>query len=192
MSTAAATVLCVDDDADLLAVIAKILRRDGHDVVAVATPIAALGVLTARPVAVRVSDYEMPEMDGVELSVRARALSPETTRIMVTGRRTLDTALAGINIGEVFRFLHKPFEPDVLRDAVTAAIAHHLTAAAVVALRSTAVRRQRLHEALEADHPGIAFVPRDDEGAYLLDGESHREAPATLAALAALWRPGSR
>lgn len=181
------TVLCVDDDPDLLAVLTRVLRRDGYAIVAVGTPHEALAVLASRPVAVMVSDYEMPEMDGVELSVRARALSPETTRVMVTGRRTVDTALAGINIGEVFRFLHKPFEPDVLRQEVAAAVAHHLETAEVVAQRSTALRRQRMLEALEADHPGIGFVVRDDDGAYLLDGDACRAAPPSLAALMALW-----
>jgi DNA-binding NtrC family response regulator len=181
------TVLCVDDDPDLLAVLVRVLRKDGYDVVAVPTPHEALAVLASRPVAVMVSDYEMPEMDGVELSVRARALSPETTRVMVTGRRTVDTALAGINIGEVFRFLHKPFEPDALRREVAAAVAHHLSAAEVVAQRTTALRRQRLLAALEADHPGIAVVARDDDGAYLLDGDARHWALPSLAPLAALW-----
>ena len=185
--TSPPTVLCVDGDPDLLTVFTRVLRRDGYNVIAVGTPHEALQVLTSRPVAVMVSDYEMPEMNGVELSVRARAVSPETTRVMVTGRRTVDTALAGINIGEVFRFLHKPFEPDVLRREVAAAVAHHLATAEVVAQRSTALRRQRLLEALEADHPGIALVVRDDDGAYLLDGDARHAAPPSLAALAALW-----
>ena len=57
----------------------------------------------------------------------------------------------------------------------------------MVAQRSTALRRQRLLEALEADHPGIALVVRDDDGAYLLDGDARHAAPPSLAALAALW-----
>ncbi len=187
MSEPAVTVLCVDDDPDLLAIVGRILRRDGYDVITVDRPHAALEVLRSRPVAVMVSDFEMPEMNGVELAVRAQTLSPETTRVMVTGRKTLDTALAGINVGEVFRFLNKPFEPDVLRREVAAAVAHHLSTAAVVAQRTTALRRQRLLSALEADYPGITVVVRDDEGAYLLDGDAAYWAPPSLAPLTALW-----
>lgn len=184
--TSPPTVLCVDDDPDLLTVFTRVLRRDGYNVIAVGTPHEALQVLTSRPVAVMVSDYEMPEMNGVELSVRARAVSPETTRVMVTGRRTVDTALAGINIGEVFRFLHKPFEVDLLRREVAAAIAHHLATSAIAVERGTVARRQQMIAALEHEHPGISLVARDEGGAYLVDGDAARLLGGTLAPLVAL------
>lgn len=181
------TVLCVDDDPDLLAAISRILRRDGYEVLTAINPITALDLLRTRSIAVMVSDFEMPEMNGVELAIRARTVQPETTRLMVTGLRTVDAALAGINLGEVFRFLHKPFDPDVLRREVAAAVAHHQSAAEVIAQRTTVVRRQRMLAALEADHPGIAVVVRDDDGAYLLDGEARHWVVPSLAPVAALW-----
>ena len=100
MSTTPSTVLCVDDDPDIVTSVARFLRLDGHDVVTCTSPVQALAVLGARTVAVMVSDYEMPEMTGVELAVKARRLQPETVRILLTGRGTLDTAVEGINVGE--------------------------------------------------------------------------------------------
>jgi DNA-binding NtrC family response regulator len=182
------TVLCVDDDPDLLAAVTRILRLDGYRVVPADSPRAALAILSAEPVAVLVSDYEMPEMTGIELSVRARALQPETVRVMLTGRSTLDTAIDGINVAEVFRFLSKPFSPEMLRVEVAAAVAHHREIAAVVHERLTVVRRQRLAEALEADFPGITVIPRSEDGAYLLDGEARRGAAgAAMAPILALF-----
>jgi DNA-binding NtrC family response regulator len=181
-----ANVLCVDDDADLLATVARILRLDGYRVLTADSPRGALAILAAQPIAVLVSDYEMPEMTGIELAVRARALQPETVRIMLTGRSTLDTAIDGINIAEVFRFLSKPFSPEMLRVEVAAAVTHHREISAVVRERMTVVRRQRLTEALEADHPGITVVPRDEAGAYLLDGDARHAAPAELVPILAL------
>ncbi len=182
-------VLCVDDDPDILASVSRLLRRDGHEVVLANTPAEALAVLSTRPVDVLVSDFEMPDMNGVELAVRAREVQPETVRILLTGRNTVDTVTEGINVGEVYRFIAKPFEPDTLRREVAAAIAHHQEIAAVSQERSTVVRRQRLVAALETDFPGITSVPRDDTGAYLLDPEaSMRPVGPELAAVAALIR----
>lgn len=182
-----ANVLCVDDDPDLLSAVCRILRVDGYQVYAADSPRAALAILSAQPIAVLVSDYEMPEMTGIELAVRARALQPETVRIMLTGRNSLDTAIDGINIAEVFRFLSKPFAPEMLRVEVAAAVAHHRETTAIVRERMTVVRRQRLLEALEADHPGITAVARDDSGAYLLDGDArHTAITAALAPIVAL------
>lgn len=186
MTSATPVVLCVDDDPEMVASVARFLRLDGYEVVTCTSPGQALAVLGARGVAVMVSDYEMPEMNGVELAVKARRLQPETVRVLLTGRGTLDTALEGINIGEVYRFLAKPFDPDVLRREVAAAVAHHAEVSAAQRERNTVVRRQRLLSALEADYPGITTVPRDDDGAYLLDTEARLRAGPILSAMTAL------
>ena len=179
-------VLCVDDDPDIVAAVARFLRIDGYEVVCCHTPAAALAVLGSRAVAVLLSDYEMPEMTGVELAVRARRLQPETVRMLLTGRGTLDTAVEGINVGEVFRFLSKPFDPTILRREVAAAVAHHAEVSAAEREKNSVVRRERLMAALEADFPGITMVPRDDDGAYLLDGDARHKAGPVLSALTSL------
>ncbi len=187
--TTSPVVLCVDDDPDMLAAVVRTIRADGYHVMAADSPSAALAILGNQAVAVLVSDFEMPEMTGVELAVRARDLQPETVRMMLTGRNTVDTAMAGINIGEVFRFLAKPFSPDALRREVAAAVEHHREVADVASERLTVVRRRRVVETLERDYPGITVVPRDDEGFYLLDGDARHRAAATsaLAAVLALF-----
>lgn len=182
-------VLCVDDDPDMLAAVVRTIKTAGYHVLAAESPVQALHILGNQSVAVLVSDFEMPEMTGVELAVRARDLQPETVRMMLTGRNTVDTAVAGINIGEVFRFLSKPFQPDVLKREVAAAIEHHREVADVASERLTVVRRRRVLEALEVDFPGITVVPRDDDGSYLLDDEARyraEDAPELRAVLALL------
>ena len=186
MTNPAPVVLCVDDDADIVASVARFLRLDGYEVVTCTSPLAALAVLGARSVAVLVSDYEMPDMTGVELAVKARRLQPETVRMLLTGRGTLDTAVEGINVGEIFRFLSKPYDPTTLRREVAAAVAHHAEVSAAAREKTTVVRRERLVTALEADYPGITVVPRDDDGAYLLDGEARHKAGPSLSAMTAL------
>ena len=180
-------ILCVDDDPELLRVVVRTLRLDGHHVITADSPLAALYILQTQTIAVMVSDFDMPEMNGVELSVRAREIQPETVRIMLTGHRDVGTALDGINVGGVFRFLHKPFDGDQLRRAVTAAVAQHLESSEVAEQRLTVVRRRRLIEALEAEHPGISALTRDPGGAYLLDAAARRLADPSLAPLQALF-----
>lgn len=186
MTNPAPVVLCVDDDADIVASVARFLRLDGYEVVTCTSPLAALDVLGARSVAVLVSDYEMPDMTGVELAVKARRLQPETVRMLLTGRGTLDTAVEGINVGEIFRFLSKPYDPITLRREVAAAVAHHAEVSAAAREKTTVVRRERLVTALEADYPGITVVPRDEDGAYLLDGDARHKAGPLLSAMTAL------
>lgn len=186
MTIAPPVVICVDDEPDIAAAVARVLRLDGYEVIACSSPAQALAVLGSRAVAVLVSDYEMPEMTGVELAIRARRMQPETVRMLLTGHGTLDTALEGINVGEVFRFMSKPFDPATLRREVAAAVAHHVEVSAAEREKNSVVRRERLMAALEADYPGITMVPRDDDGAYLLDGDARHRAGPVLSALTAL------
>jgi DNA-binding NtrC family response regulator len=160
------TVLCVDDDPDMLASVSRILRRDGHTVLTTTNPEQALELLAGRPVAVLVSDFEMPEMTGVELCMAARRVRAETVRILLTGRGTFDTAVSGINQGEIFRFLSKPVDPAMLSRAVEAAAVRHRELAAAARDRDVAARREHLVTELEAEYPGITHIDRDDTGAY--------------------------
>src|SRR2546430_6016502 len=156
-----ALIICVDDDDAMLATVSRCLRRDqSFDVRACSDPHEALGWIAAEQVAVLVSDYEMPQMTGAQLAGKAKRLRPETVRILLTGMRTLETAIDGINQGEVFRFINKPFEDRALRQAVSDAVARHHELLALSGDRQRRERREALRGALEAEYPGISEVQR--------------------------------
>ena len=155
-------IVCVDDDDAMLATVVRSLRREpGYDVRPTLNPHEALGWIAAEPVAVLVSDYEMPEMTGAQLAGKVRKVRPETVRILLTGRRTLDTAIDGINQGEVFRFISKPFEDKQLRLAVQEAVERNAELVALSGERERRERRTALHAALEQEYPGISSVDLD-------------------------------
>lgn len=153
-------VVCVDDDEAMLATVARCLRRETLEVRATLSASEALGWIAADEVAVLVSDYEMPEMTGAQLAGHARRVRPETVRVLLTGRRTLETAVDGINQGEIFRFLNKPFENEQLRQTVNDAIARHKELLAMSGDRDRRERREALRAALEQEFPGISQVTR--------------------------------
>jgi response regulator RpfG family c-di-GMP phosphodiesterase len=102
-------ILMVDDEPDLLAGMVRALRFEPFDLVTATDGVAALDLLQNRgPFAVIVSDLRMPAMDGVQLLGRARALCPDTVRILFTGQPDMDTAIAAVNEGAIFRFITKP------------------------------------------------------------------------------------
>ena len=110
-------VLIVDDDPLILNSLRRTLRR--REVVATSDPRAALELLREEPgFAVIVADLLMPGIDGVKLLREALRISPDTTRIMLTGQAGLKDAVAAVNDGRVFRFLLKPCPAETLREAV--------------------------------------------------------------------------
>jgi DNA-binding NtrC family response regulator len=169
-------VVCVDDDEAILATVTRCLRKGELDVRATMSAGDALSMLAMLDVAVLVSDYDMPEMTGAQLAGHARRIRPETVRILLTGKRTLETAIDGINQGEIFRFLSKPFDNEQLRAAVAAGIARNAELLALSGDRERRERREQLRRALELEHPGISKVERDADAAYVITADPWTEA----------------
>jgi DNA-binding NtrC family response regulator len=153
-------IVCVDDDEAMLSTVVRCLRREQLEIRSTLVASEALGWIAADDIAVLVSDYDMPEMTGAQLAGHARRVRPETTRILLTGKRTLETAIDGINQGEIFRFLNKPFDNEQLRAAVHAGVARNKELVEMSGERQRRERRTALHTALETEYPGISMVTR--------------------------------
>jgi DNA-binding NtrC family response regulator len=173
---AAPIIVCVDDDEAMLATVTRCLRRGEVDVRATLSASDALSMIAMLDVAVLVSDYDMPEMTGAHLAGQARRVRPETVRILLTGKRTLETAIDGINQGEIFRFLSKPFDNDQLRAAVAAGVARNQELLALSGDRQRRERREQLRRALEVEYPGISKVDRAAGTPYVITSDPWNDA----------------
>lgn len=163
-------IVCVDDDDAILGAVGRSLRREPSFEVRVSTSVMqVLDWVQTEAVAVLVSDYEMPEMTGAQLAGLVKRIRPETVRILLTGRRTLDTAIDGINQGEIFRFISKPFEDKHLRQVVLEGVQRHTELMALSGERQRHERRQALRDALETEYPGISTVQRDGDVLVVTD-----------------------
>jgi response regulator RpfG family c-di-GMP phosphodiesterase len=111
-------VLFVDDEPNVLSAIQRTLRGQ-YEVETSDDPKRAIAMLqNSAAFAVIVSDMRMPGMNGVEMLAAARQLAPDTVRVMLTGNADQQTAIDAVNKGEIFRFLTKPTDPDVLRNVL--------------------------------------------------------------------------
>src|ERR1700693_2988345 len=119
------SILCIDDEPHVLDGLARTLRS--HYVVETATEAkVALEILrTAEPFAAVMSDQRMPQMTGVQLLAHARAVAPASVRVLLTGQADVESAIAAVNDGNVFRFLTKPCATDVLLKALDACCEQH-------------------------------------------------------------------
>jgi DNA-binding response OmpR family regulator len=102
------TLLVVDDDHEVREMEAVVLSQEGYNVLQAENAAEALR-LAASTTAIHllVTDYSMPEVDGLELARRFRAVHPKTPVLMVSGSLPL---LRGGDEGlDRFEFLAKPF-----------------------------------------------------------------------------------
>jgi two-component system response regulator GlrR len=114
-------VLLVDDDRDLLQLIAMRLQASGYAVTAVQSGEAALAALAVSRPQVVVTDLRMQGMDGMALFDAIHRDSPSLPVVILTAHGTIPEAVTATRRG-VFSFLTKPFEPKVLLDTVAEAM----------------------------------------------------------------------
>ena len=114
-------VLLVDDDKDLLQLIAMRLSAAGYAVTAVESGEAALAALAVSRPQVVVTDLRMHGMDGMALFDAIHRESPSLPVVILTAHGTIPEAVSATRRG-VFSFLTKPFEPKVLLDTVAEAM----------------------------------------------------------------------
>ncbi|MBI3445434.1 MAG: response regulator, partial [Magnetospirillum sp.] len=118
-------VLVVDDDANLLAGLRRLLGQR-FKVVTAEGGIEALGLAQNEgPFAAVLCDMRMPGMDGIEVLRRMQEMAPDTVRMMLTGNADQKTAVDAINGGQIFRFFNKPCAMATLGEGIEAAIRHH-------------------------------------------------------------------
>lgn len=114
--------LVIDDEPSVLKAIERVFADRDLRMLTASDPREGLELLRREKVAVLVTDNLMPDITGLELLRHAREASPDTVRIMLTGQADLDTAVAAINVGEVFRFILKPWDDAELIQVVEQAM----------------------------------------------------------------------
>src|SRR5579872_5742960 len=109
--------LLVEDDPALQFTILTALEEKGYDVDAVSTSYEALERLTDGAYPIVISDIYIDEGTGLDVLAAAKRKDPHCSVILMTGRGTMETVMAATR-GGVFDYLAKPFDLDVMLDAV--------------------------------------------------------------------------
>ena len=113
------TVLVVDDDVSVLQVAAKVLRRDGYEVLEAGGGEEALAVAESRggKIDLLLTDVVMPGMGGRELSEAMGARYAAVPVLFMSAYTEDEVILRGVRVADV-HFIQKPFTVAGLRDKV--------------------------------------------------------------------------
>ena len=110
---AALRVLVIEDDTALGRLIQLVLGQYTDDVTVVRSGRTALAELAARSFDAIASDISLPDVSGLDVIVRARALAPQAGIVAITGFVDVDVAVRSMKAG-ADDFLGKPFDADIL------------------------------------------------------------------------------
>ncbi|NGX58012.1 MAG: Phosphoserine phosphatase RsbU [Chlamydiae bacterium] len=116
------SVLIVDDEPMTVEALQLTLEGVGLEVYKAECGEEALKIIERTPLAVIICDLNLPDITGLEVLKQAMVLQPNTSRIVITGTANLNIAADLINITHVSHFILKPWDYNVLVQAVESSV----------------------------------------------------------------------
>jgi len=110
-----ATIVLVDDEEMVLTSLNSFLTLEtDYDVYTFTSAKEALKFVEESEVDIVISDYLMPEMDGITFLGQVRNIKPEIPRIILTGYADKENAIKAINEVGLYQYIEKPWDNDDL------------------------------------------------------------------------------
>lgn len=119
---AQATLLLVDDEANILSALQRLFKPHGYRILTAGSGADGLEVMGRESVDLVISDMRMPEMDGAVFLGKIARRWPDTVRILLTGYADLSNTIKAINEGHIYRYISKPWEDSDLKLCVSRAL----------------------------------------------------------------------
>ena len=169
-------VLVVDDDSAVRDVLQEALTQEEYSVSTVEDGAAAIQAVKDSVVHIVITDFQLPDIDGLEIIDRLAKLDAKIIPIMMTGFGTIETAVRAMKSG-AFDFITKPFDLEAVAVVVRKA-AEFLRLRQENHLLRKAVRDQyRLEQLVGASEPiqqVMEFVRKvaDSDSTVMIQGES--------------------
>ena len=119
MSDDRQTLLIVDDESNVLRSLKRLLFETDYRILTAESGDEGLKMFeNESSIQLVISDYRMPEMNGVEFLKRVKELYPDTIRIILSGYADVIAIVEAINDGEIYKFISKPWNDQDLLTTV--------------------------------------------------------------------------
>jgi len=112
-------ILVVDDDSIILQLMKRILDNEGIESVCVSSGEEALEQIEERSFSLMITDYNMPGLNGIELSRRGLEMAPQMPIILNTSGITQKIARLAMETG-ISKVMAKPYLPDEMLESIRA------------------------------------------------------------------------
>lgn len=117
------TIVIVDDEEMVLTSLSSFFTLETeYNIIEFTSAQKALEYIQEKDVNLVISDYLMPEMDGITFLGHVRDLKPEIPRIILTGYADKENAIKAINEVGLYQYIEKPWDNEDLRIIVRNAL----------------------------------------------------------------------
>jgi CheY-like chemotaxis protein len=116
------TILLVDDEPNVIKSLRRLLADTDHKILSADSGPEGLLMLEKEPIQLVISDYRMPDMNGVRFLNEVRNRYPDTMRVILSGYADAASMIEAINDGQIYRFITKPWNEQELLSTVMRAL----------------------------------------------------------------------
>lgn len=112
------TVLCVDDEKFILTMLQRLLTMEGYQVLTASSPQEGIRLAHEHSIDLIISDYQMPEMTGVEMFKEILKFNPNCPKVVLTGQANEKDLENALNEKLITHWWHKPINPKTFKNEV--------------------------------------------------------------------------
>ena len=118
------TILIVDDEEQVGKALGRLMKQIGARYVYMDSGQAGLDRIrsAATPFSLIISDQRMPGMEGDEFLEKAKKITPNTIRFLLTGYADVDAVTKAVNKGSIHRYMTKPWNKDACIETIKAGL----------------------------------------------------------------------
>lgn len=165
--------MLVDDDKNVLHALQRSIRQCSFAaelrIELFTDPLLALERSRTVEFEVAISDFQMPQLDGIHFLQRLRVLQPDVVRLILSASTEFETVKRAINEAEVFRYIPKPWDLADLQEIIPLALARRDELDATRLQTGELTLQQLALRRLEAAESGITQVNWGPDGSVNLD-----------------------
>lgn len=170
-------IMLVDDEENILKALKRTLGKlKEWDIETYTQPAEALKRATTANFDLFLSDFRMPEMDGVKFLTEVKKLQPESMRLILSGYTDLEALMGAINEAQIFRFITKPWQDYDLVASIMQAlhfrdmqVENRRLADQVREQQQELEKRRHMLQAYQEKHPELFSVNWAADGSIILD-----------------------
>ncbi len=169
-------ILVIDDDPAVRELLQETLEQEGYTVSVAGDGGTGLQLAKDNPIQIAVTDYQLPDLDGLDIIDRLSRLDAKIIPIMMTGFGTIQVAVRAMKAG-AFDFITKPFDPETVAVVVRKAVEFHRLRQENHLLRKAVREQYQLEHLVGASEPMrqvLDFVRKvaDSDSTVMIQGES--------------------
>ncbi len=116
-------ILCVDDERNVLRALSRLFLDENYEILTADSAEKGLEVIAEHPdIRLVISDYRMPGINGVDFLSKVHGQWPGIMRIILSGYADTAAVVSAINVGQIYRFIPKPWDDNELKEAISKAL----------------------------------------------------------------------